>query len=99
MNINNYDLILDTPFFYQHKLSILLNPSQVTVRSDISLLMEGKWVTAIPLCMADVLNKQLENLQKQLRVEAQDLFKSASETALPLMRAVNHTIPLIDKKA
>ena len=58
--------------------------------------MKGPEVTTISSAAADVLNQGLDDTRKQLRREAEDLCPDTSRTALPPMRAVNHTIPLID---
>ena len=46
----------------------------------------------------DLLNKGLDDLRKELRKEAKDLCPDTSKTALPPMRVVNHTIPLMDER-
>jgi len=61
INLQNYDLVLGTPFMFQHKTLMGL------VREDLKKL-------ARPLCA------------------------KASETGLPPLRAINHSIPLIDEK-
>ena len=62
------------------------------------LEMKGPEVTTINSAAADVLNEGLDDLRRQLRKEADDLCPDTSRTALPPLRAVNHTIPLIDEK-
>ena len=37
ININSYDLILGTPWLYQHQAYIRLNPGHVVIRSDKSI--------------------------------------------------------------
>jgi hypothetical protein len=96
VNLDNYDAILGTPFLYQHQVAIGFNPSRVVVGSSDPLEMKGPEVTTISSAAADVLNQGLDDTRKQLRREAEDLCPDTSRTALPPMRAVNHTIPLID---
>ena len=36
-NLNDYDVILGTPWIYQHKVCIGLNPSRILIGSDITL--------------------------------------------------------------
>ena len=97
-NLDNYDAILGTPFLYQHQVAVGFNPSRVIVGSSEPLEMKGPEVTTIASAAADLLNKGLGDLRKELRKEAEDLCPDTSKTALPPMRAVNHTIPLMDEK-
>ena len=98
VNLDNYDAILGTPFLYQHQVAIGFNPSRVIVGSSEPLEMKGPEVTTISSAAADLLDKGLDDLREQLKREAQDLCPDTSKTALPPMRAVNHSIPLIDEK-
>jgi len=41
INLTNYDLILGTPWLYQHQVSIGLNPIHIVVGSNDSLPMKG----------------------------------------------------------
>lgn len=86
-NLDNYDMILGTTFLYQHK---------VAVGSNQPMEMKGPDVITIKSAAADLLDSVLEELRKQLRKEADDFCPDTSKTALPPLRAVNHTIPLID---
>ena len=95
-NLDNYDVILGTPFLYQHKVAIGLNPPCVVIGSDRPVEMNGPDVITINSAAADLLDNGLEDLRKQLRKEADDLCPDTSKTDLPPMRAVNHTIPLIE---
>ena len=97
-NLDNYDAILGTPFMYQHQVAIGFNPSRVIVGSSEPQEMKGPEVTTINSAAADLLNKGLNEIRKELRQEAEDLCPDTSRTALPPMRAVNHAIPLIDEK-
>lgn len=47
--------------------------------------------------MAELVEDRLEPLREQLRREAVDLCPDTARTALPPLRAVNHTIPLVDE--
>jgi hypothetical protein len=95
-NLDNYDVILGTPFLYQHKVAVGLNPPCVVVGSKDPVQMSGPDVITISSAAADLLDNGIEKLRKQLRDEAEDLCPDTSKTALPPMRAVNHTIPLIE---
>ena len=97
-NLDNYDAILGMLFLYQHQVAIGFNPSRVIVGSSKPMEMNGPEVTTITSAAANLLNKGLDEIRKELRQEAEDLCPDTSMTALPPMRAVNHMIPLIDKK-
>ncbi|KAG9020934.1 hypothetical protein FS837_007741, partial [Tulasnella sp. UAMH 9824] len=97
INLENYDIILGTPFLFQHKVGLVFNPSKLAIGSEKALPMEGEQVTAIPSRAADVLEGELDKIRAQLRQEAKDLCKNVDETDLPPFRAVNHTILLIDE--
>ena len=96
-NLDNYDAILGTPFLFQHKVAVGVNPSCVVVGSSIPVELEGPDVITINSAAADLLNDGLDKLRTELSLEAEDLCTDTSKTALPPMRAVNHTIPLIDE--
>src|SRR6202034_892579 len=98
INLDNYDLILGTPFFYQHKVVIGFNPTQVGIGNNKAMPIEGEQVTKLTSMAADLLEEDLEKLRTELMEYASDICKDATETPLPPMRAINHTIPLIDEK-
>lgn len=95
-NLDNYDMILGTPFLFQHSVRLSFNPNGVYIRSDATLPMDGANVVLISSLPADIVESNLEDLRQMLKVEATELCKKASETKLPPFRAINHTIPLID---
>ncbi|KAG9020933.1 hypothetical protein FS837_007742, partial [Tulasnella sp. UAMH 9824] len=97
INLENYNIILGTPFLFQHKVGLVFNPSKLAIGSEKALPMEGEQVAAIPSRAADVLEGELDKIHAQLRQEAKDLCKNVDETDLPPFRAVNYTIPLIDE--
>ena len=96
-NLDNYDAILGTPFLYQHQVVIAFNPSRVVVGSSEPMEMKGPEITTIPSAVAEVLNEGLDEIRKELRKEAEDLCPDTSKMDLPSIRAINHSIPLIDK--
>ena len=57
--------------------------------------MKGPEVTTITSAAADVFNKGLDKIRKELRQEAEDLCPDTSKTELPPFRAVNHSILLV----
>jgi len=96
-NLDNYDAILGTPFLFQHKIVIGMNPSCVVVGSDSPTELEGPDVMTIGSAAADLLNNRLTELRVELKKDAEDLCTDPSKTTLPPFRAVNHTIPLIEE--
>jgi hypothetical protein len=97
INLSNYDLILGTPFLFQHKVTFGVNPPRVVVGSTPSLEMCGDGVTTLASRSMSLYKDNLEKIQEELRQYARPLCKKASETALPPLRAINHQIPLINK--
>lgn len=69
----------------------------MVVGSDTPVEIEGPNVVTIKSATADLLDNKLDRLRMELRKEAEDLCADTSKTALPPLRAVNHTIPLIDE--
>jgi len=97
VNLDSYDLILGTPFIFQHQLMLGLNPTRVVIGSSESKPIQGESIATIQSAAADVFDSQVEKLRKLLRSEAENLCVETSRTALPPLRAVNHPIPLIDE--
>ena len=98
VNLDNYDMILGTPFMYQHQVAIGFNPSRVLVGSNEPMEMKGPEVVTINSAAMDVVDQGLKDLRLQLKEEAEDLCPDTSKTALPPLREVNHIIPLIDER-
>ena len=42
-------------------------------------------------------NQEINKYRQEIKEYTKDLFKDTVKTLLPLMRAINHTIPLIDE--
>ena len=97
-NLDNYDAILGTPFLFQHKVAIGINPPCVVIGSNKPVELDGPDMVTINSAAADLLNDKLEKLRAELRKDAEDLCTDPSKTALPPLRDVNHTIPLIERK-
>ena len=45
----------------------------------------------------DTYNWEIDKYKQEIKEYTKDLFKDTAETLLLLMRAINHTIPLINK--
>ncbi|KAJ3475739.1 hypothetical protein NLI96_g11638 [Meripilus lineatus] len=95
-NLENYDIILGTPFLFQHRVSIGFNPTSVLVDSVEPLPIEGKRVRVLESRVADMFDDRVAIARQELRQYADPICKEASDSPLPPLRAINHTIPLID---
>jgi len=98
INVQNYDLILGTPFLYQHSVTVGFNASRVLLGSITPLPLKGDAVTTLASRAVDVADGALERTRERLWEIAWPLCVKASETALPPMRVINHSIPLIDEQ-
>ncbi|TFY69679.1 hypothetical protein EVJ58_g270 [Rhodofomes roseus] len=96
MNILNYDLILGTPFLYQHRITIGLNPTSVVVGSNDALPLMGKRMRTLEAHAAGIVEDDLQKYRDTLREYAQSISTNAMNSPLPPLRDINHTIPLID---
>ncbi|KAG8915434.1 hypothetical protein FRC02_004520 [Tulasnella sp. 418] len=89
INLDNYDVILGTPFLFQHKVALGFNPSEVDIGSVEALKVEGEHVAVITSRATDILQSELDKIRDMLKEEARDLCKQMSETELPPYRAVS----------
>ena len=97
LNLDAHDIILGTPFLFQHKIALGFNPSHVAIGSASALPLVGNDVAVIASRAAELTAPSLEKLRGELVKYADDICKDALETPLPPLRAVNHSIPLIDE--
>ncbi|OCH86821.1 hypothetical protein OBBRIDRAFT_693732, partial [Obba rivulosa] len=97
VNLLNYDLILGTPFWFQHQISVGLNPAAVIVRSPIALPIEGSSIRVLESRAADIYEDALERARQVIREYAAPICVSTSDTPLPPLCVINHTIPLKDE--
>ena len=97
-NLDNYDAILGTPFLFQHKVAIGINPPCMVIGSDNPVELEGPDVITLTSAATDLLDNKPAGLRAELRKEAEDLCADPSKTALPPFRAINHTISLIEER-
>ena len=100
INLNNYDLILGTPWMHQHQVCIGFNPARIIIGSDEPQpLRKGSdtklMVNTIAVSDED---QKVENAREELRQYAAPLCKDMADTGLPPLRDINHTIPLIDEE-
>ena len=82
-NLQNYDLILGTPFLFQHKVMVGLNESCIIIGSHEPVPIRGSQVQVLESRAADVLEEKVELVCKQLYRLAKPLCAKASETSLP----------------
>ncbi|KNZ71867.1 hypothetical protein J132_05692 [Termitomyces sp. J132] len=99
MNLQGYDVILGTPWIYQHRVTFGLNPAWVIVGSTVAApMVEGIGVSRLASRAMKAYEENLELVRQELLDYAAPLCKEAGDTPLPLLRAINHEIPLIDEE-
>ncbi|KZT22473.1 hypothetical protein NEOLEDRAFT_1157737 [Neolentinus lepideus HHB14362 ss-1] len=96
MNLQNYDVILGTPFIFQHNIMLGLNPPKVIVGHPNPMPIRGEGVQVLASRAAEVLEEDLDRVRKELIEYARPIFLDGREVPLPPLRAVNHAIPLKD---
>ena len=97
ININSYNLILGTPWLYQHKVCIGFNPYRIVIREEPAQPIRVSQETKLLVHSLSPEDQQLEAAREELRSYADPICKEVDETELPPFRAINHTIPLIDE--
>ena len=83
INLDSYDLILGTPFLFQHQVLLGFNPSQVSVRSTESLLIRATQVLVLESRATEIVSDQIESLCEELCQYTLPICKEAIETPLP----------------
>jgi hypothetical protein len=96
-NISNYDLILGTPWLFQHRVTVGLNPACVIIGSDDPLPIQGDDVMKIASQAVELLEENLDRARVVLIEYGRDLCKEMDKTDLPPFRSINHDIPLVDE--
>ncbi|KAK0234775.1 hypothetical protein EDD85DRAFT_792776 [Armillaria nabsnona] len=96
-NLSGYDLVLSTPWLYQHNVCVCFNRSSIEIGSDTSLPMVGDNVSQIQSQAMMVSEDALKQVHTELQEYMAPICKTALETPLPPLWAINHTILLIDK--
>ncbi|TFK59551.1 hypothetical protein BDN72DRAFT_750697, partial [Pluteus cervinus] len=98
INCRTYDVILGTPFLWQHQVSFSLNPATIIIGNNNALSVpKGKHFLTLESASMAVEQDRVEKVRQELIEYASPLFKKAGETGLPPFRAINHEIPLIDE--
>jgi hypothetical protein len=98
INLNSYDLILGTPWMHQHRICIGFNPARIVIGSDDSQPLKVGNDTKLMVHTLTPGDQGIEEAREELRRYADPLCKEVSETDLPPLRDINHTIPLIDEE-
>ena len=96
VNLNDYDLILGTPWLYQHQVYIGLNPARIIIGSNEVLLILQNGDSKLLLGAMSMTELDMALAKEELMRLAEPLCKCIEETELPPFRAINHTIPLLD---
>jgi hypothetical protein len=96
-NLSGYDMILGTSWLFQHKVSIGLNPARVLIGSSDALPLEGVATSRVLAGSTNLIGDALQAAREELLDYARPICRVASDTPLPLLRAINHTIPFIDE--
>jgi hypothetical protein len=63
MNLSNYDLILGTPFLYQHKVSLCLDPPAIVIRSNTLLPLKGLRIKILASQAAELYKDNLQEVR------------------------------------
>ena len=98
INLTNYDLILGTPWLYQHQVTMGLHPVHVVVGSTESLPMKGPGVAKLSTGAMSVMQENLQRTREDLIGYARPLCINETTAPLPPLRKINHRIPIIDPK-
>ncbi|KIY60906.1 hypothetical protein CYLTODRAFT_323038, partial [Cylindrobasidium torrendii FP15055 ss-10] len=98
-NLTSYDLVLGTPFLFQHKVSFGLNPCHIVIGSTEGVPIEGVNVSKIDARAIEMLESELTKARSDLhdRARTMGLYADAAKQPLPPLRDINHSIPLIDE--
>ncbi|KAG8693769.1 hypothetical protein FRC08_008909 [Ceratobasidium sp. 394] len=65
-NIENYDIILGTPFLFQHSMRISFNPNSVFIGSAKALPLDGSNIIHINSLSTDVVEARMAELREML---------------------------------
>ena len=96
INLTNYDLILGTPWMYQHQVSIGLHPIHVIIGSNEPLPMKGPAVAKLSTGAMTMVQENLQCIREDLVEYAKPLCIDEKTAPLPPLRKINHRIPIID---
>ena len=97
INLNSYDLILSTPWMYQHQVCLGFNPPHIIIGSDEARPLIDSVDTKLMISAITPEEQAMEDAQIELQWYAEPLCKEVDKTKLPPFCVIHHTIPLIDK--
>ena len=97
INLQNYDIILGTPFLYQHQALVGLNSTRLIIGSKEPREMKGSQVSVLESHATEVYEENLDKVRRYLYEQARPLCSQVGATALPPFCAINHSIPLINE--
>jgi hypothetical protein len=99
INVAQYDIILGTPWLFQHQIRYSLNPPSVEVLAEKPVEIKGVNIDRLQSKAAKLVDEDFEKLRMDLHAyaEAAGLYVDPSSTPLPPLRAINHEILLIDE--
>jgi hypothetical protein len=99
INVAQYDIILGTPWLFQHQICYSLNPPSVEVLAEKPVEIKGVNIDRLQSKAAKLVDDDFEKLRRDLHAyaEAAGLYVDPSSSPLPPLRAINHEILLIDE--
>ena len=83
INLTNYDLILGTPWLYQHQVSMGLHPIHIVIGSNDSLPIKGPGVSKLSTGAMSVIDENLQRTHEGLVEYARPLCINEATTPLP----------------
>ncbi|TFY61096.1 hypothetical protein EVJ58_g4727, partial [Rhodofomes roseus] len=98
VNLLNYDVILGTPFMFQHQITLGLNPTTVEIGSAVARPLEGKRLRVLESRAAEVLDDRLEQVREQLHalreawIEKRDAYLKSGRWQ---MSSARNTCPML----
>ena len=95
ISINNYDLILGTPWMYQHQICLGFNLARAVIGSSIVLPLKASTDTKLIAARLSPDKEKISAAREELNQYAIPLCREVDETELPPLRDINHMIPLI----
>ena len=80
MNIDGYDIILGTPFLFQHSITVAFNPLQLEIGSIDSLSLKNVPGVRISSIAMDEEEIKMDMARKKLEKYAEPICKTVGET-------------------
>ncbi|KAF8079210.1 hypothetical protein FPV67DRAFT_1776248 [Lyophyllum atratum] len=97
-NISSYDIILGTPFLFQHKVTYGINPPRVVIGAPQAVPLRGDGTVTLASRAMEVYNESLDSVRHQLMDYAEAICcDNIADMEFPPLRAINHRIPLKDE--